>query len=350
MVILVTAALDDQTLSLLRDVAEVRYEPLIQTGRLLSGSELVAKLEGVDVFVTEADPVRDEDMAAFTTLKVICSCRGNPVNVDVAAASRRGLLVINTPARNAEAVAELTVALMIMLGRKIPDAISLLKDSPDRKTREGMRAYFELRGSELWGKVVGLIGLGAVGCRVAERLRPFQVQLSAFDPYAPAERFTDFGVRRLSLEELMAGADFVSVHAAVTDSSRGMVGAALLGRMKPSAYFINTARSAVTDQEALVALLAQHRIAGAALDVFDQEPLAKDHPLRQLDNVILLPHIGGNTVEIATHQGRILLPDIQRLARGERPVNLVNGDVWASFKFTPGGARAVAGDGKGEIA
>src|SRR5260370_13346571 len=104
MVILVTAALADHTLSLLGDIAEVRYEPLIQTGRLLAGPELVAKLAGVDVFVTEADPVRDEDMAAFTTLKVICSCRGNPVNVDVAAASRRGPLVINTPARHPTAV------------------------------------------------------------------------------------------------------------------------------------------------------------------------------------------------------------------------------------------------------
>jgi autoinducer 2 (AI-2) kinase len=348
MVILVTASLDEHSLDLLRQIAEVRYEPLIKTGKLLAGPELVEKLNGVDVLVTEADPVHDEDMKAFSTLKVICSCRGNPVNVDVAAASRHGLLVINAPARNAEAVAELTVALMIMLGRRIQAALSLLRNGPDRKTSEGMRAYFDLRGHELWGKSVGLIGLGAVGCRVAERLRPFRMELAAFDPYAPAERFAQYGVESLGLNELMARSDFVSIHAAVTASSRGLVGAKQLALMKPTAFFINTARSAVTDQGALVTTLQEHRIAGAALDVFDQEPLPDGHPLLTLDNVILLPHIGGNTFEIATHQGRIIVPDLQRLARGERPLNLVNDDVWASFEFKPGELRAVASDGKGE--
>ncbi len=348
MVILVTASLDEQSLDLLRQIGEVRYEPLIKTGRLLAGRELVKKVDGVDVFVTEADPVRDEDMKAFSTLKVICSCRGNPVNVDVAAASRHGLLVLNTPARNAEAVAELTVALMIMLGRRVQAAVSLLRQGPDRKTSEGMRAYFELRGHELWGQSVGLIGFGAVACRVAERLRPFRMDLAAFDPYAPAERFAQFGVESLGLDELMARSDFVSIHAAVTASSRGLIGAEQFALMKPTAFFINTARSAVTDQGALVTALQERRIAGAALDVFDQEPLPDDHPLLTLDNVILLPHIGGNTFEIATHQGRILVPDLRRLARGERPLNVVNEDVWASFDFRPGQVRAVASDGKGE--
>ncbi len=350
MVILVTASLDAQSIDLLREIGEVRYEPLMKTGRLLAGPELVKKVNGVDVLVTEADPVRDEDMKAFSTLKVICSCRGNPVNVDVGAASRHGLLVINAPARNAEAVAELTVALMIMLGRRIPAALSLLRNSADRNSNEGMRAYFELRGHELWGKSVGLIGFGAVACRVAERLRPFRMDMAAFDPYAPAERFAQFGVESLGLDELMARSDFVSIHAAVTASSRGLIGAGQLALMKPTAFFINTARSAVTDQGALVTTLQERRIAGAALDVFDQEPLPVDHPLLTLDNVILLPHIGGNTFEIATHQGRIIVPDLQRLARGERPLNIVNDDVWASFDFRPGEQRAFASDGKGESA
>jgi phosphoglycerate dehydrogenase-like enzyme len=348
MVILVTASLDEQSLDGLRTIGEVRYEPMIKTGKLLAGPDLVKKVDGVDILVTEADPVRDEDMQAFSTLKVICSCRGNPVNIDIAAASRHGLLVINTPARNAEAVAELTVALMIMLGRRIQAALSLLRESPDRKTNEGMRAYFELRGHELWGKSVGLVGFGAVACRVAERLRPFRIDLAAFDPYAPAERFAEFGAKSVGLDELMAQSDFVSIHAAVTASSRGLVGAGQLALMKPTAFFINTARSAVTDQAALVTALQERRIAGAALDVFDQEPLPDGHPLLMLDNVILLPHIGGNTFEIATHQGRIIVPDLQRLARGERPLNVVNDDVWASFDFKPGELRAVASDGKGE--
>jgi autoinducer 2 (AI-2) kinase len=350
MVILVTASLDEESLELLRQIGEVRYEPLTMTGRLLTGPELVDKVNGVDVLITEADPVRDEDMKAFSTLKVICSCRGNPVNVDVAAASRHGVLVMNAPARNAEAVAELTVALMIMLGRRIQAALSVLQKGRDHMTNDGMRAYFELRGHELWGKTIGLIGLGAVACRVAERLRPFRVDLASFDPYAPAERFAQFGVESLGLDELMARADFVSIHAAVTASSKGMVGADQLALMKPSAFFINTARSAITDQGALVSVLQERRIAGAALDVFDQEPLPDTHPLRRLDNVILLPHIGGNTFEIATHQGNIIVPDLQRLARGERPLNIVNADLWPSFDFRPVKERIVASDGKGESA
>lgn len=349
MVILVTASLDEDSLLQMREIGEVRYEPLLETGRLLSGAQLIEKLNGVDVFVTEADPVREEDMAAFKTVKVICSCRGNPVNVDISAASRHGLLVINTPARNAESVAELTVGLMIMLARKIPEAQSMARSAADRRSRDGMRAYFELRGRELWAQRVGLVGLGAVGSRVAERLRPFEMELSAFDPYTPVQRFASLGVAKASLNEVMSQSDFVSVHAAVTESSRGMIGAREFGLMKPTAYFINTARSAITDQAALVDALRNGRIAGAALDVFDQEPLPSDHPLQQLDNVILLPHIGGNTFDVATHQGRILIPDLQRLSRGERPLNVVNPEIWPSFEFSPSARHIVATDGQGEL-
>lgn len=331
MVILVTASLDEESLAQLRLIGDVRYQPLAESGALLAGRRLVEMVEGVDVLVTEADPVTEADMAAFSTLKVICSCRGNPVNVDVAAASRLGLLVINAPARNAIAVAELTIALMIMLGRRIPAAASTLRSQRDGTADERMRGYFELRGHELWGKVVGLIGIGAVGGEVAERLRGFGVQLVAFDPFAPTEGFARVGAHSLSLDDVMATSDFVSVHAAVTETSRRMIGVRQFSLMQPSAFFINTARSAITDQDALVAALQARRIAGAALDVFDQEPLPLDHPLLALDNVILLPHIGGNTVEIAVHQGRIIVPDLLRLARGERPVNLVNAEAWNSF-------------------
>jgi autoinducer 2 (AI-2) kinase len=328
--ILVTASLDDASLDELRQLGSVRYEPLVQTGRLLRGDDLVAALDGIDVFVTEADPVGSAEMSRLRTLKVICSCRGNPVNVDVDAATRHGLLVINTPGRNAEAVAELTVAMMVILGRNIPRAIDFQRNVPTGDSMARMRSFFGLRGHELWSRTIGLVGLGAVGVKVAQRLRPFEVELVAFDPYAPAQRFFDLGVQSVGLDQLMSTSDYVSVHAAVTDSSRGIIGRTQFAAMKPTSFFINTARAAVTDERALVEVLRAHRIAGAALDVYETEPLSPEHPLMGLDNVILLPHIGGNTHEIAIHQGRVAVPDIRRLAEGRKPVHVVNPEVLAT--------------------
>lgn len=339
MLMLVTASLDDESLQQLSDIGEVRYEPMARTGRLLSGSELVAAVDGVDVLVTEADRIGDEEMGAFTTLRVICACRGNPVNVDVQAATKHGLLILNAPGRNAQAVAELTVALLIMLSRNIQLAGAVMRES--RSSGDGSQPhtwhrYLQLRGSELWGKTVGLLGIGAVGGSVAERLGPFAVRLVAFDPFVAEKRFEQLGVERVELDELLRQSDYVSVHASVSEASRGLIGERELRLMKPTAYFVNTARSAVSDEAALLKALQERRIAGAALDVFDEEPLPVGHPLFDLDNAILLPHIGGNTQEIAVHQGRIVVPDLQRLARGDRPMHVVNPEVWARFQLGDG--------------
>jgi autoinducer 2 (AI-2) kinase len=334
MISFVTASLDNEGLETLRSYGEVRYQPLAETKQLMGGSRLVKALEGVDVFITEADNLREREIAQLTSLQIICSCRGNPVNIDINAATARGIPVLNAPARNADAVADLAVALMIMLGRNIMKAAAILRDRDPSKDMQVMaRIYFELKGTEMWNKTVGIVGFGAIGRKIAERLLPFGSKLISYDPYVGEDVMVKYQVRKVELDTLMKESDYVTIHVMPNESNRGMIGARELGLMKQTAYFINTARSAVTDEPAVVEALKNKKICGGGFDVFDKEPLPPDHPFMALDNVILLPHIGGATQEVTTHQTQIMVPDIVRLINGERPRNIVNPEVLDKFKF-----------------
>jgi len=334
MISLITASLDDEGLETLRKYGEVRYQPLAETKQMLGGSRLVRALEGVDVFITEADNLRVREIEALNSLQIICSCRGNPVNIDVKAATAKGIPVINAPARNADAVADLTIALMIMLGRHIMEVAKMLRDrDPSKDMQVLARIYFELKGIEMWNKTVGIIGFGAIGRKVAERLLPFGSKLIAYDPYVDEDSMSKYQVRKVDLDTLMKASDFVTVHVMPSESTRGMIGVREIGLMKETAYFINTARSAVTDETAIIEALKSKKICGGGFDVFDKEPLPPDHPFFQLENVVLLPHIGGATYEVTTHQTQIMVPDIVRLINGETPLHVVNPEVLDNFKF-----------------
>jgi phosphoglycerate dehydrogenase-like enzyme len=334
MKILVTATLDDWGVERLRRYGEVSYEGFGQQKRLLAGRKLVRALEGFDVFVTEVDQVRARVLEQVDRLRVIACCRADPVNIDVAVASRKGIPVLNAPGRNAHAVADLTVALMLMSLRGIPKAMDLVRQKcgPQGMVRMAV-AYFDLKGNELWGKTVGIIGLGAVGREVARRLRGFDTELIVYDPYVSPETVADCGARAVELDQLLRESDIVTLHAPVTDETRGMLGSREFGLMKQGACFVNTARAEVTDEDALYEALRGGRIAAAALDVFAQEPPPADHPLLALPNVIATPHIGGNTEEIAVHQSRIVVSDLERLFRGERPLHVVNPEALEGFDW-----------------
>lgn len=335
MKILVTAELEEAGLEILSRHAEVIYEPLRQTHCLLAGDMLVEKLEGVTIFVTEADLVSADVLDRVPQLRVICGCRGEPVNVDIPAATQHGVLVLYTPGRNAHAVADLTVCLMLMLARRIPEITKLFygRSPEDDSMMFLLRVYQMLRGTELWEKTVGIIGLGAVGRLVAARVRAFGAHVIAYDPHLPPAAFLESGAHSVDLPYLLHESDFVTLHAKVTPETEGMLGAEQFALMKPTAYFLNLARAAMTDEDALVQALRAKNIAGAALDVFANEPPPRDHPLLQLENVVALPHIGGNTAEVAIHQSRILVPDIERLLRGEEPRFCLNPDVWNGFRL-----------------
>src|SRR5918911_2612860 len=236
--------------------------------------------------------------------------------VDVDAAREHHVWVTNMPGVNAAAVAELAFGQMIALARHSVAADSAVKAN---RWAEGPR----FQGSELAGKTLGIVGMGNIGTRVALRGRAFEMALLVCDPYIPASHVTALGGRWVGLEELFREADFVTLHCPLNNETRHLVGSAQLGLMKKSAYLVNLARGGVVDEEALASCLRDKRIAGAAIDVMENEPPPKDHPLLTLDNVLLTPHIGGSTRESQTRGEWGAAEEVVRVLQGDRPLNPV---------------------------
>jgi D-3-phosphoglycerate dehydrogenase len=210
-------------------------------------------------------------------------------NIDMRAATRRGVAVINAPGGNTSSTAELAFALLLAAARRVAEA--------DRSVREGRWDRKALRGRQLQGNTLGVIGAGRIGTEVARRAHAFGMRILAYDPYLSAERAADERIERVELDELLERADFVTVHVPLTEQTRGMIGVAEIGRMKPAAILINAARGGIVDERALAVALEQRKLGGAALDVYETEPLPGEHPLRGVPNLVMTPHLGAATVE-----------------------------------------------------
>jgi D-3-phosphoglycerate dehydrogenase / 2-oxoglutarate reductase len=271
---------------------------------------------GADVLVTQFCTVPATLLEACPQLKVVGVLRAGVENVDVAAATARGVLVVNTPGRNADAVADFTVGVLIAEARNIARGHHGLHQG------KWLREYANSGHiPDLPGKTVGIVGLGEIGRKVARRLAGFDMAILAYDPFVTAP---PAGIRMVDLPTLMAESDFVTVHARLTKETERLVSRALLARMKPTAYLINTSRSALVDEPALVEALRERRIAGAALDVFDHEPPGLDDPLLQLQNVTLTPHMAGGSNDAFFNCPKLLAAELGKLLDGGEPRSVVN--------------------------
>lgn len=315
---LILAPFSERALRRLRARLDVVYESWLETRRLHDPDELGVRLqeEGFDILVVEADFVFAEVFDAAPNLRFVGVCRNALNHVDLDAATERGVAVAHTPSRNAAAVAELTLGLMLSLARRIPGA--------DRYVRAGewqdpAEPYRTLRGREIGGSTVGVVGLGRIGAEVARRAHALGARVLAYDPFVAPRRAAALGATPTSLPALMRRSDFVTLHVPLTSSTAGLISSRLIDQMKPTAYLINTAAAEVVDYAALSERLQSGRIAGAALDVFVGHPLPASSPLLRLPNVILTPHIGGATEETVERHSRMIAGDILRFLDG-RPL------------------------------
>ncbi|MGW4882962.1 2-hydroxyacid dehydrogenase [Streptomyces murinus] len=275
--------------------------------------ELIAALAGADVLVTQMAPVTERVLAARPELRLVAVCRGRPVNVNLDAARAHGVRVCCAPGRKAAATAEFTVGLLLAALRRIPQA-------HDRLTAQGSwagsRYYtYEHSGLEVEDLPVGLIGYGAVGSRVARVLSALGARVMVYDPYARGEMY---GLRMASLDELLRRSRVISLHARVTEETRGLIGARELALLPPGAVVVNAARGELLDEGALCDALEDGRLAVAALDTYADEPLPADSRLRAVGGrVVLTPHVGGASRAVAEKGARIAAAEVGRWVRGE---------------------------------
>ena len=284
--VLVTDTLADSGLAILRAASDVDLD--YRAG--LKGNELLQAVSKSDALITRSGTaVTRELVNAGRRLRIVGRAGVGLDNVDVDACTERGILVINAPTANILSATEHTMAMLLALCRNIPAA--------DASVKRGEWVRSKFMGFELSGKTLGIIGLGRIGTRVTTRARAFGMHVIAYDPYIAPTVGEKVGAEMVSLDELLAQADVITVHTPLTDETRGMLGAAEIAKMKNGAIALNIARGGIWEEPALADALKSGKIGGGAIDVYEEEPPAKDNPLLRLDNVILSPHIGANTIE-----------------------------------------------------
>ncbi len=280
-------------------------------------AELLAAVRDAEVMTLHFAPVPAELLRAAPSLRAVVVARTGLENVDVEAATAAGVAVVPIHGRNAPAVAELAIGLMLGEARDIARADASVKQG-------GWRKDFGGPGREIGGSTVGMVGFGHVGQALARLLRGFDVRLLVHDPFVSSDRLSDHDARQVDLDTVFRESDFIHVQARLSKQTERFIGAEHLALMKPTAYLVNTARSRLIDYDALYLALAEHRIAGAGLDVFDDEPLPPDSPWRTLDNVTITTHFGGDTTATNARSARLVAEAVAELGRTDRIITAVN--------------------------
>ena len=309
-----SAAVERMKAAGLELITPPRYGPL-------TAAELMPRLAGVDAVLASMDhftePVLSSESAS--QLKLISRWGVGYDAIDVTAATRLGVVVAYTPGLLNDAVADYTFALMLAVARRVHEAHAGM--------REGQ--WKSLFGHDVGGKTLGLIGCGRIGQAVARRAAGFQMKVLGYDVF-PSPEARALGIEFVDLERLLAESDFVSLHAALTTDNRGMIDGKALGRMKPTAHLINTARGALVDESALLRALKEERIAGAALDAYAVEPLPKEHPLRSAPRLLLSPHHASFGKDTGARVSLAAAQAVVDLSRGAKPAMVVNPEVFES--------------------
>jgi glyoxylate reductase len=320
--IYVTRQLFDETMDFLKRNSDVE---------VFEGSDdpapkelILSKIRDVDGLLTLlTDSIDAEMMEAGRNLKVISNCAVGYNNIDVEAATKRGIYVTNTPGILTETTADCTFALMLAVARRIAEA--------DRYVRSGKWIHaWGLKmflGSDVHGKTLGIIGLGRIGRAMAKRAKGFGVSVIYYDVNRNIDSERDLGITYAEMEHLLKEADFVTIHVPLEKETHHLIGARELSMMKRDAYLINTSRGPVVDEGALYDALSRHVIKGAALDVFEREPIDSKNKLLELDNVVLTPHIASASVETRKKMAMMAATNLVSVLNGEEPPNLVNPDV-----------------------
>ena len=287
------------------------------TGKKYLERDLLPIIDEFDGVITGADEITARVIEKGKNLKIIAKNGVGYDNIDVQSATQHHIYVTTTPGAVEQTVADTTMGLMVDLARNITKG--------DRSIRKG--GWERLRGTEVWEKKLGIIGLGSIGKNVAHRAKGFNMDVYAYDPMIDLDYCSKNGITSVGLQDIFTTCDYITIHCLLTESTRHLVNEEMLGLMKPGSFLVNTSRGGVIDEKALYDALKNQKIAGTALDVFETEPLPKDSPLFELDNILLIPHIAGYSSDVTLKAGVMVAESVIAALEGEVPPHLLNKEV-----------------------
>jgi D-3-phosphoglycerate dehydrogenase len=283
------------------------------TGRPYEKKEMLKLIRDIDGIIIGIDELSAEIIEGADALKVISKYGIGLNNIDINTATNKKIIVTSTPTANVDAVADLAFGLILSLARRIPEA--------DKKTKSGK--WEKIIGKSVWEKTLGVIGLGKISRQVVKRAIGFEMNILAFDIVKDKKFVQKYGIKYVNLEKLLRKSDYITIHIPLNDATRGMISYEELEKMKKNAFLINTSRGGIVDEEALYDALRNNKLRGAALDVYNNEPL-RESPLKELDNVIMTPHIGAYTEEAIENMSIQAAQNLIDVLEGREPQNRVN--------------------------